>query len=510
MSGLSAFRLGLIAGAHLLNFAIVLLWPNLVCSYVATGLFALVLILLFRLDSIAMWLLLPFVIAQVSVMVSLNVIEAGSYMVEMGEAGHPSTAAASFGLYSTVLLLTSVLTLRRLRRPAEREGGLAADPAAGAHVLFQWAMVCVALLSVGYLLLAGLRTGFPLLSGMDRFVYRRLYADILTVNILDLKITPPIVLGALAAFADRSSIRRLGFAAFIALLGLSFLYGEKFFIILVSVGSFIVPFIIRNPQSTARLLGRLAPLIAVAVGCVAAVTFLIYSDYGARGTEATLARLGDRVGGQGQLWFVAVEHASRWIHLDTDLLYQNLANLVAPNPQDYAFEHHLAVLHFIYHYSPPAMFRSFQHNAGFVTATMGFEAYGLVMFGYVGLLVQMILTGIFLGWLLGYLHRAIAQGAIFTVLLPAFLLTQTVKLLSQGTLYILLSLSVCKAYAAFLILQFLVSAASNGLDPLRRLRALQAAREAAAKHVPSSPAPANPQWPRPVLEYSAPRPTPPP
>ncbi len=79
------------------------------------------------------------------------------------------------------------------------------------------------------------------------------------------------------------------------------------------------------------------------------------------------------------------------------------------------------------------------------------------------------------------------------MLLPAFLLTQTVKLLSQGTLYILLSLSVFKAYAAFLVLQLLVSAASNGLDPLRRLRAIQTARQAAAKHVPASPAPANPQ-----------------
>ncbi len=465
MYRLSRSALFALIGAHVLNLIVALLWPNVGCSFVATGLFVTAVALLFRADVVAMWLLLPFIIAQLSVMVSLLFIEAGSYMVEMGEGGHPSSASASFGAYSLIFLLTSQAVFRRLRGDVETAEIQAARRSFPVHLLFQWVLALFAAACVGYVLIAGLRTGFPLLSGMDRFVFRRLYADVLTVNILDLKFTPPIVLGALAAFAQRPAIRKWAFAAFAGLMLSSFLYGEKFFIILVSIGSFIVPFVIRGPRSAIHMLTKAAPMIAIGVGCVLAATYVIYSDYGARSSAETLSRLGDRVSEQGQIWFVAVEHASRLIRFDIALVERNLASLFAANPQDYAFQHHLAVLHFIYHYAPPAMYRSFQHNAGFVTPTMGYEAYGLVMFGYVGVAVQMLLTGVFLGWLLSYLCRMIVRGRFFAVLLPAFILNQTVKLLSQGTLYILLSVSVFKAYAAFLVLQLLVEAVSRGLDP---------------------------------------------
>lgn len=450
----------IVAALLLLNLMVAVAWPNAGSSLIATALFVVVTAALFIRNTTAMWLLLPLILTLLSVMISLNVIEAGGYMVEMGEQGHASCAAASYSCYALIFLGACLAVFARFSAPAR---AVEAQHGQDTHAILQWPLVAAGVLCVTYLLLAGLRTGFPLLTGTDRFVYRRLYADVISVNILDQKLIPPAVLGTLAAFGANTWTRRLGLWIFLALMILSFLYGDKFFIILVSIASFTVAFVISRPDSALQLLRRLAPLIALGIAAVLAVTFLIYSDYGTNSVQDTLVRFGDRVTGQGQLWYVAVEHSSRLVAFERGLVVQNLASLVAPNSQEFAFEHHLGALYFVEHFSPPAMFRSFQHNAGFVTPTMAFEAYGLVMFGYLGLAVQMAVAGALVGCLMAWLYRSIRSANAFAVLLPAFVMNQTIKLLSQGTLYIILSISALKSYAAFLVLQALVSLISRGM-----------------------------------------------
>src|SRR5690242_15806310 len=101
----------------LLNLTIAVAWPNEGSSLVATGLFVVVTARLFIRHTIAMWLLLPLILTQLSVMISLNVIEAGGYMVEMGEGGHPSSAAASYSCYALLFLVTCLAIFARFREP---------------------------------------------------------------------------------------------------------------------------------------------------------------------------------------------------------------------------------------------------------------------------------------------------------------------------------------------------------------------------------------------------------
>jgi hypothetical protein len=268
-----------------------------------------------------------------------------------------------------------------------------------------------------------------------------------------------------AAQSDRRSVWRCACIAFAGLMGASFLYSDKFFIILESIGAFMLPFVIRSPQSAARMLRRAFPWVAPGIIAVLAVTFFIYSDHGSRSADATLASLGERIAGQGELWLMAVEHSPGWLHFDAHTARENLASLFARVPQDYAFEHHLGAEYFVYRYSPPAMYRSFEHNAGFVTPTMGYEAYGLMIFGFAGLLVVMVVTGVCVGWLMRWLNRVIQRGDLFGVLLPVVVMSETGKLLAQGTLYNVVSVSTFKIYAAFLALQVLVAALARGLSP---------------------------------------------
>jgi hypothetical protein len=459
-----------IVAAFLINLLVATFWPNLGCSIVASCLFTVAVVWMFNVDPGAMWLLFPVALTQLSVLLSLNVIDSGAYMIEMGQFARPSPAAAVFACYSLVFLLTSFFMFRRLKR-GDKSAQVIQASTHGTHPIFQWAIVSMGMLCVLYLLIAGLRTGFPLLTGTDRFVYRRLYADVLTVNILDLKLIPPAILGAMAAFSQIKPIRILSITAFVGLMALSFLYGDKFFIIIVSVSSFVLPLILKSPRSAVRTLAKLTPLIAIGGLCVLSVTYLIYSDYGARSSDDTFARLGDRVAGQGELWSVAVEYSSKWINFDHDIVYQNLASTVAKNSQDYAFDYHLGALYFVEKYSPPAMYRSFQHSKGFVTPTAAYEAYGLVAFGYIGLAVLMVVTGLFVSWVMFYFYRTVVTFQLFAVLLSSFIMNQTVKFLSQAALYALLSVGVLKAYIAFFILQLLVSGASRGLSSRKRLDA---------------------------------------
>lgn len=455
-------RMVIIAGALVLDLAIASWWPNLGISCGATVLFTLALVALLRAEPVGTWLLFPFILLQVSVLVSLNVIDAGAYMVEMGRAGKPTAAAAAYACYSMLLLTTSIGIYHALRAGARAGGAPPRSPEM--HGIFQYCLVWCGAGCAAYLLIAGLRTGFPLLMGIDRFEYRRLFADMATVNILNLKSVLACALGTVAALTHRRLIKWGASGAFAALMGLSFLYGDKFFIILISIGVFVLPLVIRNPDSAARMILRAAPWAAVGVASALAVTFVMYSDFGARSSSATFEKLGDRVAGQGQLWQIAVEHSPSWIDFDAGKVRENLASLVAENSQDFVFRHHLTAEYFVYKYSPPAMYRSFLHNAGYVTPTMAFEAYSLVMFGYIGLAILIVMTGVFFGWLIAYLHGTIERGELFGVLLPAYVLTQAIKFFTQGTLYNLLSLSTFKWYAALLVLHSVTRVLARGLS----------------------------------------------
>jgi len=438
------------------NCALAVLWPGPLTALAALILFVTIVMCMFRASPGAVVLLLPFVIIYVASLVSMNAIEAGAYMKEVGRHGAASPASAGFALCCSLFVLTAAAVhLRRLqRKPFEAVAPHLIDER---PFIVGWGAVAVVVCVDAYLAIAGMRGGFPLLAGTDRFEYRRLSADVLTLNFLNLKFVFGAFLGAGAAFAANRFQRDCHHLTFAAYLTLSFLFGDKFFIILAAAAFYGMPLLIKQPDGIVRRIRRHSPIALLLVACVFAVTVFIYSDYGQSSLEAALMRVGERVAGQGQLWHVAVEDTSRWVAFNAEAVRLNIENLFANPAADFAFRHRLAAFHFVERYAPSAMYQSYLNNAGTVTPTLVFEAYALVTFGYLGLVLALIAAGVVTGLLLTWLARSFMSGNPFNVLLPAFVCTQLMSLMSQATLYSVLGLSAFKAYGAFLVVQLVVA-----------------------------------------------------
>jgi hypothetical protein len=447
----------LVIGALLLaNGCLAMLWPGPLTALAALGLFLVMVGQLFRASPPAVVLLLPFVMIDVSSLVSMNAIEAGGYMQEMGRRGAASPASATFALCCILFLLTAaaVHVRRAGRHPILRAS---ADAHAERPLILCWGAVAIVGCIDAYLTLAGLRSGFPLLTGTDRFEFRRLSASVLTLNLLSLKFMLAAFVGTGAAHATGRLQRASHHVAFLAYLGLSFLYGDKFFIVLGAAAFYVMPLLLRDPKDITGLIRRRLPLAGLAIACTVAVTAYIYSGYGQSSPEATARKIGDRVAGQGQLWYVAVEDAPRWVAFDVEAVRLNIENLFANPAADYAFRHRLAAFHFVERYAPTAMYRSYLTNAGTVTPTLVFEAYALVTFGGLGLVAALVAAGLLAGGLVTWLARSFATGNPFNVLFPSFVCVQFISLMSQGTPYSLLGLSAFKAYVALLAFQFVMA-----------------------------------------------------
>jgi hypothetical protein len=446
----------------LVNCAWSVLWPSQFTAIAATLLWLVIIARVFVADPRMVVMLLPFIIVHFSVQVSLNAIEAGAYMKEMGSTGQASTASTSYVIYSLIFLLSSGMVYRHRRlRPLNRHKTI---NSAKRPLLLAWVAVVIGAPIVGYLLLAGIRNGFPLLSGTDRFEYRTMSADTLTLNFLNLKFIIAALLGSGAMFAATTIQRICHHLTFLSYVLISFLFGDKFFIILVAASFYSMPFVIYNPDNVIKTILRFMPFAMSMIFCVFAVTMFIYSDYGSRGVEETLVKLGERVAGQGQLWFLAVRDSSHFIGLDLKIVRENLASLLASPSASYVFEHRLGPFYFVEKYMPTAIYLSVLNNSGSVTPTMVFEAYGLVTFGYAGLTVVLVTLGALVGIVLEWMARSMMSGNPINALLPAYITTGFYYLVCQATLYTVFSLSSLKAYAAFLILQLIVSEAISAKE----------------------------------------------
>ncbi len=468
----------LILLALLVNATVGVLAPNIVSSVAATILFLLSVAFLFRAEPIAVWLLLPFVWLQFTVLLSLNFAEGGATMPEMGEGGGPSTAAVSYGLYSLLLVVTAVGARRWLgRRFVVPHGGRARPDAKRPFSLLDVGLLCLAAGAGIYLLVAGLRTGFPLLTHTDRFMYRRLDASVVTVDILDLQLLPALALGVGRLTTSSAFLRRVYVGLFMLLLMDSALFGDKFTILLMSLLAFVTPGMIEAPDAMIRTGLRFLPAFGLVALLMTGATLFIYSDYGALRLPDTLLLIGDRISGQGQLWYVTVQHDAAFLRFDTKSVGGVLASVVYKNPADYMFRHRLGPYAFVQAYAPALKYQAVLHDEGSVTPTMGFEAYGLALFGYAGLLVQVVASGVALAVLAVFIERALRSGNPLRALFPAFLLNGSLKLFAQGTLFNVCSVPMVKSYAAFILFEIVVAILARSAPPPRQAPGIAARRE---------------------------------
>lgn len=449
-----------LATAMALNWYAASQIPSSIFSLTSLLLFGWTLLLVARISTAGFILLIPSILTRTATLVSLGVIEAGAYMPEVNRLGEAGDASASFVAFNAVFFLVFAFAFRPFERTAT---AFATSPLLERLVaLLGWPVV-IACMGCGALaFLHGLHGGFPLLSGIDRFLYRREYSDGLVLALLDNKFLFAAILGAVA-FAPRHAplLKASANLTFAGLTALYFLFGDKFFTILAEVGFFLMPLLLQRQAALGRTLLRIAPL-AVALGCGSlAATLYIYSGYGRLPLDRTAMLVGERIAGQGELWFVASRDARRPTNWDDHLVQRYVAVLDDKSPPASAFANGVETYYFIQHYSPAKLAASFRKNQGWVQLTMGTEAMALVMFGYWGVAVVMALLGILTAFAALYLRRAFASAFPLSLFFAVWTYLQVYFAVQQASLWAIAAPGQIKRLLLFLTLEVVLLAVNR-------------------------------------------------
>lgn len=430
-------------------------------SWTSLLLFGWLLLLVGRISSAALILLLPLVITRAATQLSLLVIEAGAYMPEVNRLGAPGDASASFVAFTALFFVIAALVIRRF------EGVFLAYTRSplvdGVVALLGWPVVLLCMALGALVFLHGMEGGFPLIEGVDRFLYRREYSSGLTLILLDNKFLFAAMLGAVA-FAPRYQplLKTAAILTFLGLTALYFLFGDKFFTILGEVAFFVMPLLLARQGDLAPTMARLALPVGALLCMASGATLYIYSGYGRLPLDRSLTLIGERVAGQGELWFVANRDARRVINWDAHLIDRNVDTLGDKSPAAAAFANGVETYYFIQRYAPAKLAASFRKNQGWVQLTMGTEAMALVVFGYAGVFVVMAVLGILVALAALYLLRAFASGFPLSLFFAVWTFLQVYFAAQQASLWSVAAPGQINRLLLFVTIELVLLAVNRG------------------------------------------------
>lgn len=417
-------------------------WVHPAWSIVALANFVWLGTLLFRFEPRGTMLLLPQLINSGSGMIALVMIEYGAEMFELGIVGRPGPWSNALNLYSLAVGIGFIMTVRPLIAMLDRRGDNALSPILDkyANLLATLVLLVVGLIAIA-LVLRGLVSGFPLLAGIDRFQFRRFSADKVTLYALNLKFVIGYALGVIAfVLPVRRTLRLCAKLAFAVLLVLYFLFGDKFFTQLGALTAFMAPYVYIHHAKVRQQLGRYLIITTLALSAVTYVTVFIYSNGFAETTAATTKRLSGRIVGQGELWFLQSSIGAPMLRWNAPLIDRYIPTVGIKSVDLYAAQNSLGPHYFSNGYAPDYLRASLQRNAGSATYTAVTEAMGLVLFGWLGLGLMMLVLGMILGLSCAYIAYAIANRSILSTLFAAFLYVQVRTSIVQAAPWVVASI----------------------------------------------------------------------
>lgn len=454
-------RLALSLHASLCLLSIVLCWVasnvflSPAWSWFALINFVWMIILLLTASPRAAILIVPIAVQKLSIIISLILIEYGNEMPELGTVGRPGPYSNAFVFYTAVFVFGYLgayyLLMGRRNRPLSHP----LTPLFERHANFlAFSVLALVGLLTLYLTARGIISGFPLLQGTDRFVYRR-YSDTLTVYILNFKFVIAFLLGVTVFATPASRPMKLvcGLNGLYLLL-LYFLFADKFFTQLNAIAAFFSPYIYRNAQTIWRDMYKYSVVGVLALGLVSMVTWGIYSDFGARTTAESSKKLAGRLTGQGELWFLQASIGSPLIAFDKGIVSENINALFVKEIDLYAVQHSLGPNYFSNKYAPDDIRSSIMTNAGTTTYTAALEPLGLVAFGWIGLGVMLVLCGGVVGFYASYMAYAIETRSVMSAIFSGYLFLQLQAVLAQGSPWVLFSIYTFRWQAVIWLIEF--------------------------------------------------------
>src|ERR1700722_20036759 len=114
--------MAIILPAIALNMLVAVFQPTAFGSVLATLLFAALIFRLFARTPYDLVLLLPVMIPRISSLLSLNMIDFGAHMPEIGRYGYVTAATALYAFYNAVLVWVAFMLLERWRKNDPERG----------------------------------------------------------------------------------------------------------------------------------------------------------------------------------------------------------------------------------------------------------------------------------------------------------------------------------------------------------------------------------------------------
>jgi hypothetical protein len=289
------------------------------------------------------------------------------------------------------------------------------------------------IIAISLLLYTGYQSGFPLLDGVDRFIFKRDSASYAFNFIIGNRFVIAMMLGIVLCASSNRTTGILICLIFLSFVGTMFLFGEKFFSVINSAAYFLMPYLLSS-NSKKFLSPRLLAAVTFVLAICFAVTLYIYTDYGQQDLSVGWERVGERLAGQGQLWYAAISapEAATYSGQQSSLLFENFLSLDADGR---AFKEGIGIYYLMQTYAPGSTLDGLAQSLGLVTYTMGTEAYLMLVFGVPVLLIVMGGFAAVYGIALSYLAKCIRRVDMIGCILVMKYLSYCSDALNQVTLW---------------------------------------------------------------------------
>lgn len=371
---------------------------------------------------------------RITVLFSGVFIEYGAYMIEIASEGVATGAFIRYAMYLIIECLVVLFVLEVNKRPIQSYTKRVSNID---YTIIFWAFPVLLALYL-YVFIIGLINGFPLFTGIDRFVYRIEVADFFFNQFIFARLIIGLFLGLMYSTQNKS-LQTKSLLFFILTLIISILFGEKFTSLIALIIFFFLPKFILSSVNYKNLMGKF--LILGVLLCVITLPVVLIVYGWNEDSYAALERLNSRVAGQGQTWFITDYYTHELFRFDTNEVIANIKATFSLNPDNIAKQYPYIGIRDLMADNIPTVRLSW-YQLFDITLNFGFEAYLLKMFGYLGMIPFVIFYSIVFGLSLRYVYYAIATFSPIHLLFSGRILIWTTFGFQQGDLYYLLGVQV--------------------------------------------------------------------
>ncbi|NEX45851.1 DUF6418 domain-containing protein [Pseudotabrizicola algicola] len=324
----SVISLGLI-GLNLLGSVLSSSYPSSIWAYVGFFCFAGFCAALAKMRPASFILLSPLLFLRLTEMFAGIPIESGAYIPELGVHGEPTGAFVRLSaLYIFIFWITSSVIESNWRRVSDayRQVPEIIGQIKGVRIFY---VVIIAMLSYAFLL--GVREGFPMFTGSDRFAFRRVLDDRIFVTFINNRQILAFILGVLLLDSAR---RKFTFYLILSLYVISILFAEKFTSLAMMTLLILIPtallYVARHGEVSLKK-------TFFVLGFISVLTMpLVLIVYGFQENSAmAFERLFSRMAAQGEFWWSADLRYGEFFHLDTSPLMADMRTWLNPSLQNH-------------------------------------------------------------------------------------------------------------------------------------------------------------------------------